>query len=141
MFTVVIVDDSEDDRLLTQLALEEAKLAVTIVQAVDGEDGLAKIRAHKPDLVLLDINMPRMDGMELLATMRANGMARSIPVVIMSTSQADADVLRSYTVGASAYVTKPLDFNKFQEIVTAVGKFFFTVVALPDRGRGEESAT
>ena len=106
----------------------------------DGEEALAYLRkegkyadAPRPDLVLLDLNLPRIDGREVLAVIKEDEDLRRIPVVVLTTSQADEDILRSYSLHANAYVTKPVDFERFIAVVRQIDQFFVSVVKLPPR--------
>ena len=132
MFKLLLVDDSEDDIALMFEALKDSKLALEIVTAKNGQLALDEIASHGcPDLILLDINMPLMNGKETLEKIRANPKTKHIPIVMLTTSRVERDVLESYQLGASAYVSKPLDFEKFQDIVGRIGEFFFTMISLP----------
>jgi CheY-like chemotaxis protein len=104
----------------------------------DGVEAMAFLRdsGERPDLILLDLNLPRKDGREVLAEVKGDPELRSIPVVVLTTSKAEEDILRSYDLHANAYVTKPVDFNRFIEVVRQIDEFFVTVVKLP----GQQSA-
>jgi CheY-like chemotaxis protein len=135
---ILLVEDDPGDTLITREALEHSKMANTLHCVVNGEEALAFLRrqgsyvdAPRPDLVLLDLNLPRRDGREVLADIKADPELRRIPVVVLTTSQAEEDVLRSYDLHANAFVTKPVDFERFVEVVRQVDEFFFTVVRLP----------
>jgi CheY-like chemotaxis protein len=139
---IVIADDDADDRMLARDALAEARLANDLFFVQDGEELLDFLRhrgryadpaaaAPRPGLVLLDLNMPRMDGREALAEIKADPELRVIPVVILTTSQAEEDIVRSYALHANAYVTKPVDFERFIEVIRQIDNFFITVVKLP----------
>ena len=111
--------------------------------ASDGVEALAFLRregkyadAPRPDLILLDLNMPRMDGRTFLVEMRADEKLKSIPVVVLTTSQTDEDIFKSYQLGANCYVTKPVGLDEFTKVVNAIEEFWFTIVRLP---RGSES--
>jgi CheY-like chemotaxis protein len=119
-------------------AFEENKVRNELHVCSDGEDALVFLRqegpheaAPRPDLVLLDLNLPRRDGREVLAEIKADERLRTIPVVILTTSEAEEDVLRSYALHANAYVTKPVDFDRFIDVVRQIDEFFVTVVKLP----------
>ena len=135
---ILMIEDNPDDVELTREALRDAKVLNGIHVAGDGVEGLAFLRregkyvhAPRPDLILLDLNMPRMDGRELLETIKADEELKSIPVVVLTTSAAEADVLRSYRLHANCYITKPVDFEQFVKIVRLIEEFWFTVVKLP----------
>lgn len=137
---VLLVEDDPGDVLMTREAFEENKVANRLAVVSDGESAMAYLRkegayAHvtTPDLVLLDLNLPRMDGREVLAAMKGDDALRSIPVVVLTTSEAEEDVLRSYALHANAYVTKPVDFQRFIEVVRQIDDFFVQVVRLPAR--------
>lgn len=140
--TVLLVEDNEGDVVLTQEALRDAKLHVALERVADGHEALAYLRregghanAAVPDLILLDLNMPRMDGRELLTIVKADPALRAIPVVVLTSSSAEIDVLESYDLQASCYITKPVDFERFREIVERLQDFWFTLVRLPPRER------
>ena len=137
---ILMIEDSVDDVELTREALKEAKILNNLQVAEDGEQGLARLRrvdgyqeAPRPDLILLDLNMPRMDGRELLAQIKVDEELAHIPVVVLTTSKAEEDVLRSYKLHANCYITKPVDFEQFLKIVEAIEDFWFSVVRLPNR--------
>ncbi|HEX4867943.1 MAG TPA: response regulator [Acidimicrobiales bacterium] len=135
---ILLVEDDPGDVLITQEALEHSKVANTLFTVSNGEEAIAFLRqegdyadAGVPDLILLDLNLPRLDGREVLAQIKEDPALRRIPVVVLTTSQAEEDVLRSYDLHANAYVTKPVDFAQFVNVVRQVDEFFFTVVRLP----------
>ena len=135
---ILLVEDDPGDVLITKEALEHSKVANALHCAANGEEALAFLRregpfadAVVPDLILLDLNLPRVDGREVLAQVKDDPALRRIPVVVLTTSQAEEDVLRSYDLHANAYVTKPVDFERFVQVVQQVDEFFFTVVRLP----------
>ncbi|GGB97195.1 response regulator [Cellulomonas carbonis] len=135
---VLLVEDDPGDVLMTREAFEENKVANRLAVVSDGAEAMEYLRqegryadAPTPDLVLLDLNLPRMDGREVLAAMKTDEKLRSIPVVVLTTSEAEEDVLRSYSLHANAYVTKPVDFSRFIEVVRQIDDFFVSVVRLP----------
>lgn len=137
---ILLVEDDPGDVLITTEALEHSKVTNTLATVEDGEQALAYLRREgryadvtRPDLILLDLNLPRRDGREVLAEIKADPELRRIPVVVLTTSSAEEDILRSYDLHANAYVSKPVDFERFVEVVRQVDEFFFTVVRLPDR--------
>jgi len=137
---ILLVEDDPGDVLITREALEHSKLVNNLHTVGNGEEALEYLRqegdyvdAVRPDLVLLDLNLPRRDGREVLAEVKADPELRRIPVVVLTTSQAEEDIVRSYDLHANAYVTKPVDFEQFVHVVRQVDEFFFTVVRLPDR--------
>jgi len=138
---VLLVEDDPGDVLMTQEAFEEHKVRNKLNVVQDGEEALAYLRregrfaeAPRPDLILLDLNLPRVDGREVLQVIKEDLDLRRIPVVVLTTSQADEDILRSYSLHANAYVTKPVDFDSFIAVVRQIDEFFVSVVKLPPRG-------
>ena len=135
---VLLVEDNPADADLTGETLDTSKLKIDLSVAIDGVEALAFLRregeyreAPVPDLVLLDLNLPRKGGRELLQDMKSDPKLRHIPVVILTSSEAERDIVQSYSLGANCYVTKPVDLKAFQSIVQAVQDFWFTVVKLP----------
>jgi CheY-like chemotaxis protein len=142
LIDVLLVEDDPGDVLLIEEAFEHNKVRNTLHHVADGEEALAFLRregpyadAARPDLVLLDLNLPRKDGREVLEEVKADPDLRTIPVVVLTTSEAEEDILRSYDLHANAYVTKPVDFDRFIEVVRLIDDFFVTVVKLPGRER------
>jgi CheY-like chemotaxis protein len=140
---VLLVEDSPGDIRLTREVLRDAKIANELHIVGDGEHAMAFLRREgeytgmpRPDLILLDLNLPRKDGREVLAEVKADEHLRRIPVVVLTTSKAEEDVLRSYDLHANAYVTKPVDFDRFIEVVRQIDEFFVSVVRLPGAGDG-----
>ncbi len=136
--TVLLVEDDPGDVVMTREALGGAKVLHDLHVAENGEAALAFLRREgayadvpRPDLVFLDLNLPRVDGREVLAQVKADPKLRSIPIVVLTTSDAEEDVLRSYDLHANAYVTKPVDFVAFLAAVRQVDDFFLTVARLP----------
>jgi CheY-like chemotaxis protein len=135
---VLLVEDDPGDVLMTQEAFADHKVHNRLHVVSDGVEAMAFLRkegsyadATTPDLILLDLNLPKMDGREVLAAIKEDATLRSIPVVILTTSEAEEDVLRSYSLHANAYVTKPVDFERFIDVVRRIDDFFVTVVRLP----------
>ena len=135
---VLLVEDDPGDVLMTREAFAEHKLRNTLHVVEDGVEAVAFLRregryadAPRPGLILLDLNLPRKDGREVLAEIKADESLRAIPVVVLTTSEAEEDVLRSYDLHANAYVTKPVDFERFIKVVQQIDDFFVTVVKLP----------
>ncbi|GGM68972.1 two-component system response regulator [Lentzea pudingi] len=135
---VLLVEDDPGDALMTQEAFEHHKIRNTLHVVKDGVEALEFLRregvyanAPRPGLILLDLNLPRKDGREVLSEIKADAEFRSIPVVVLTTSEAEEDILRSYSLYANAYVTKPVDFDRFIEVVRQIDDFFVTVVKLP----------
>jgi CheY-like chemotaxis protein len=137
---VLLVEDDPGDVLMTREAFEDTKVVNELHVVNDGVEALAFLRkkgryaaAPTPDLILLDLNLPRVDGRQVLASVKADPLLRQIPVVVLTTSEAEEDVLRSYELHANAYVTKPVDFERFIEVVRKIDEFFVSVVRLPGR--------
>jgi CheY-like chemotaxis protein len=135
---VLLVEDDPGDVLLTREAFEHQKVHNRLHVVNNGEDAINFVRqqgaftdAPVPDLVLLDLNLPGMHGREVLAAIKDDPELRMIPVVVLTTSEAEEDVLRSYLLHANAYVTKPVDFERFMAVVRAIDDFFVSVVRLP----------
>lgn len=136
--SVLLAEDNESDVQLVRESLHQSKLALDVFNVQDGEQCLAFLRkeepysdAPTPDLVLLDLNMPVMDGREVLAELVRDERLNHLPVVIVSTSQHDREVLRLYKLRCSAYVVKPVDFNQFHRMIQELSAFWFNVVVLP----------
>jgi CheY-like chemotaxis protein len=137
---VLLVEDDPGDVLMTREAFEDRGVGNRLTVVPDGDVALAYLRregrhadAVRPDLILLDLNLPRRDGREVLAEIKGDPDLRDIPVVVLTTSQADEDVLRSYQLHANAYVTKPVDFDRFIAVVRQIDEFFANVAKLPPR--------
>ncbi|SON56087.1 Response regulator rcp1 [Hartmannibacter diazotrophicus] len=135
---VLLVEDNPADADLTRETLEMSKLHVILSTAIDGVEGLRFLRcegefanAQSPDLILLDLNLPRLDGRQFLAQVRADPKLCAIPVVVLTSSEAEKDIVQSYSLGANCYVSKPVDLAAFQSIVRSIEGFWFTVVKLP----------
>jgi CheY-like chemotaxis protein len=135
---VLLIEDDPGDTLMIREAFEENKVRNRLTCVTDGVEAVEFLRrsgdhaaAPRPDLILLDLNLPRKDGREVLAEIKGDDDLRTIPVVVLTTSQADEDVLRSYKLHANAYVTKPVDFERFIQVVRQIDDFFVTVVKLP----------
>ena len=135
---ILLVEDNLGDARLTEEALKEGKVRNNLHHAKDGVEAmqfLLREGEHKdkprPDLVLLDLNLPRKDGREVLADMRKNPDLRTIPVVVLTTSEAEQDVVRTYELCANCYITKPVDLEKFITIVRSIEDFWLTIVRLP----------
>ena len=135
---VLLVEDDEGDVLMTREALDEGKVFNRLSVVGDGVEAIAYLRreqpygdATRPDLVLLDLNLPKRDGRQVLEEVKADPDLRRIPIVVLTTSEAEEDVLRSYDLHANAYVTKPVDFERFVEVIRQIDEFFISVVRLP----------
>lgn len=135
---ILLVEDSPGDVRLTQEALADAKIRNRLSVVNDGIEALAFLQGTgeyqdvpRPDLILLDLNMPRMDGREFLATVKNDDRLKTIPIVVLTTSAADADILKSYELHASCYITKPVDLEQFITVVAGIEEFWFSIVKLP----------
>ena len=138
---ILLVEDNLDDVFLTQEALRESKISNNLSVAGDGRQALDFLRregaysgAPRPDIVLLDLNLPKKDGRWVLEQIKTDDRLKHLTVVIMTTSRAEHDVLKSYRLHANCYVTKPVDFDEFISIVHSIEEFWFTVVRLPKDG-------
>ena len=137
---ILLVEDNPGDVVLMNEALQEAKVANDLHVARDGVEALAFLHrddpyatAPRPDLILLDLNLPRKDGREVLAEIKADPTLHSIPVVVLTTSHADADILTAYDLHANCYISKPVDLDQFMRVVQAIDDFWFTIVKLPSK--------
>lgn len=135
---VLLVEDDDGDVLMTREAFEHHKIRNKLHVVQDGEEALQFLHregryadAPRPGLILLDLNLPRRDGREVLAELKADPELRVIPVVVLTTSEAEEDILRSYSLHANAYVSKPVDFDRFIDVIRQIDDFFVTVVKLP----------
>lgn len=135
---VLLVEDNPGDADLTRDSLESGKLMLHVDVAVDGEEALDYLlrkgrhaAAAPPDLIILDINLPKMDGHQVLAELRRHQHLSTIPVIMLTSSEAERDITQSYELGANCYVSKPLDLAAFQSIVRSIEGFWFTVAKLP----------
>jgi two-component system response regulator len=135
---VLLVEDNPGDVRLTREALKEGKVWNTLHVVEDGVAAMAFMRregeyahAPRPDLILLDLNLPRKDGREVLALLKADENLKRIPVVILTTSQAEEDILKAYNLNANCYITKPVDFEQFLKVVRSIEEFWLTIVKLP----------
>jgi CheY-like chemotaxis protein len=140
---ILLVEDNPGDVRLTMEGFREAKVCNRIHTVSDGIQALAflnrdgsYINVPSPDLILLDLNLPKKDGREVLASIKANPKIRHIPVVVLTTSKSEEDIVRSYELQASCYVTKPVDLDQFLEVVKSIGDFWLAVVKLPPGGDG-----
>ena len=137
---ILLVEDNEGDAHLTQQALKRAKVRNRVHVVNDGVEALQFLRrepgfekAPRPDLVLLDLNLPNMDGREVLETMKGDAALRTIPVVVVTSSAAEQDIVRTYALNANAYVTKPVDLQQFLHVIGSVGDFWLEIVKLPPK--------
>lgn len=137
---ILLVEDNPGDVRLTQEALKEAKASNRMNVVADGEEALQYLRregrfadAIRPDLIFLDLNLPKKDGREVLAEIKSDPQLRSIPVVVLTTSNAELDILHAYDLHANCYITKPVDLDQFLRVVREIESFWLTLVALPAR--------
>jgi two-component system, response regulator len=138
---MLLADDDPDDRLLTREALRETRLANALHEVVDGEELLDYLRhrgryadpslAPRPGLILLDLNMPRKDGREALAEIKRDPALRQIPVVVLTTSQAEQDILCTYDLGVNSFISKPVTFEGLVEVMKILGRYWLQIVELP----------
>ena len=137
---VLLVEDSPADARLILEVLKDEKIAVDVTIVRDGEEAMTYLKregeytnAHRPDLILLDLNLPKKDGREVLAEVKGDPVLSAIPVVILTTSQREEDIFRSYKLQASCYVTKPIDLDQFIKIIKSIDKFWFSAVRFPSK--------
>ncbi|MBI3537268.1 MAG: response regulator [Chloroflexi bacterium] len=135
---ILLVEDNPGDVRLTLEALKEAKARNKVSVVVDGEDALAFLHRKekyaampRPDLILLDLNLPKKDGRQVLAEIKADENLRRIPVVILTSSQAEEDIVKAYDSYANCYITKPVDFDQFMKVAKSIEDFWLTIVKLP----------
>lgn len=138
---ILVVDDDPGDVLMIEEALADSGVQKSIDVVNDGQEAMEFLRregrhidALRPDMILLDLNMPRMDGRQVLNQVKNDESLRTIPIVVLTTSNADSDILGSYTLQANAYVTKPIGLDEFNNVVRHIDEFFGHVVVLPRRG-------
>lgn len=138
---ILLAEDDPDDRMLTRRAIVESRMKTTVAAVTNGEELMQYLtregpygdetEAPRPDLILLDLNMPRMDGREALREIKSDANLRRIPVVVLTTSEAEQDILQSYDLGVNAFVTKPVSFDALAETMESLGEFWFDLVKLP----------
>lgn len=140
---VLLVEDSPGDVRLTREAFRDADVSIRLHVASDGVEAMAFLRrqdehihAPRPDLILLDLNLPRMDGREVLAQVKEDPSLKTIPTVILTTSEAEADIMKSYELQANAYLSKPVQLDAFESLVNSIKDFWLTRVKLPQRPDG-----
>lgn len=138
---VLLVEDDEDDVLLTREALKDSKVIVSMSIASDGDEALRRLRgespyqhAKRPDLILLDLNLPRVSGREVIKALKRDPDLKTIPVVVLTTSEADSDIVNCYDLGANCYITKPVNFEQFRRVIKAIDEFWLMLVKLPHSG-------
>src|ERR1700732_4460305 len=139
---ILLVEDSPGDVRLTREAFKDAKVHINLHVASDGAEAMEFLNragehatAPRPDLILLDLNLPKKDGREVLEEIKESATLKSIPVVVLTTSASDADILRSYRLHANCYITKPVGLDGFLEVVESIDNFWLTVVKLPSETR------
>lgn len=137
---ILLVEDDPGDVELTKEGLQTAKMLVNLHVVEDGEKALRFLKkeapyseAVRPDLILLDLNMPRKNGQETLQEIKADPSLRSIPVIVLTTSEAESDIARCYDLGANCYITKPISFEAFTKVVAMIEEFWFTIVRMPPK--------
>jgi CheY-like chemotaxis protein len=138
---ILVAEDDEEDRMLVQEALEESRLANQLFFVTDGEELMAYLRHEgkfsdtdrfpMPGLILLDLNMPRKDGREAMKELKADPMLRVIPTVVLTTSKAEEDIIRTYDMGVNSFITKPVTFSSLVNVMRTLGKYWFEIVELP----------
>ncbi|MCX7047797.1 MAG: response regulator [Candidatus Sumerlaeota bacterium] len=135
---ILLVEDNPGDVRLTNEALKDAKMRINLHVAADGVEALQFLhhegeyaRAPRPDLILLDLNLPRKGGLDVLKEIKSNSDLKRIPVVILTTSEAEEDIVKAYNLNANCYVTKPVDLEQFSKVVASIEDFWFTIVKLP----------
>jgi two-component system, chemotaxis family, response regulator Rcp1 len=138
---ILLVEDSPSDAELTLEALKEGKVSNHLYHVEDGAQAMAFLRrqgefaqARRPDLILLDLNLPKKDGREVLSELKADPQLRMIPVVVLTTSRAEQDILKSYELHANCYISKPVNFQQFIDVIRSIEHFWLTVVTLPQEG-------
>jgi len=139
-YDILLVEDNPADIRITQEAFKEAGVGNNLRIVKDGLEALVYLKqeaphhnAPRPDLILLDLNMPRLDGREVLAEIKNDGALRKIPVIILTTSEADEDILNSYNLHANCYIPKPIDLDEFIEVIRSIEDFWLTLVILPPK--------
>jgi two-component system, chemotaxis family, response regulator Rcp1 len=142
MIEILLVEDNEGDARLAVEAMRDSKLRNTLHHVLDGEEAMAFLRregqhqaAPRPDLILLDLNLPKKDGREVLAEIKADDDLKRIPVVVLTVSAAEEDILRAYNLHANCYITKPIDLAQFMKVVHSIEDFWLTIVKLPRNGK------
>lgn len=139
---ILLVEDSPSDATLTIEALEAGKVANKLNLVEDGVEAMAYLKcegkyakATRPDLIMLDLNLPRKDGREVLAELKNDPVLKTIPIIVLTTSRSDKDILQSYQLNANCFITKPVDFQQFIDVVKTIEKFWLTVVTLPPKSQ------
>jgi CheY-like chemotaxis protein len=139
---ILVADDDMDDCEMIREALQESRLLNDVHFVHDGEqlmEFLSQRREHAlPGLILLDLNMPKMDGREVLKTLKKHPELHNIPIIVLTTSQAEEDIIRSYNLGANSFITKPVEFETFVQVMKDLGRYWFEIVELPDGQKGNK---
>ena len=137
---IMLVEDSPSDAALTIEALQAGKIANNLNRVADGVEAMAYLKQQgsfakspRPDLIMLDLNLPKKDGREVLRELKSDPSLKLIPVIVLTTSRSDKDVLQSYELNANCYITKPVDFQQFIDVVKSIERFWLSVVTLPHR--------
>lgn len=137
---ILLIEDSPSDAALTVEALQEGKIGNNLNHVTDGVEAMAYLRktgkfakAIRPDLIMLDLNLPKKDGREVLRELKSDPSLRLIPIIVLTTSRADKDVLQSYELDANCYITKPVDFRQFIDVIKSIENFWLSVVTLPPK--------
>lgn len=135
--SILVADDDHEDRQLIREALRESRISNPVTFVNDGEQLMAALASSEtlPGLILLDLNMPKKDGMEALREIKENESYRTIPVVVLTTSQAEEDILKSYNIGANSFISKPVTFTGLVEVLKEIAHYWFEIVELPQHGR------
>lgn len=141
---ILLVEDNPGDARLAKEALKDSKLLNDLHHVIDGEQAVQFLRkegeykdAVRPDIVLLDLNLPRKDGREVLADIKSDPDLKTIPVVVLTTSEAEKDIMQSYELHANCYITKPVDLDKFLEIIDSMQEFWLSIVRLPTHAKAD----
>lgn len=132
---ILLVEDNEGDIILTREALKDGRIKNEVSVAQDGQEALDILHAAEslPDIILLDINLPKVNGLEVLAEIKKDDRLKMIPVIMLSTSSAESDIINSYANYASCFITKPVDYNRFIEVVRTIEDFWISIVKLPQK--------
>lgn len=138
-FDIFLVEDNPGDVRLTQEALKESEIPTNVNVAVDGEQAISYLKGEKeyaesprPDLILLDLNLPKKNGLEVLEVIKDNEGLKHIPVIIITSSEAEFDISKSYNLQANCYITKPVEFDEFNKVIQSIVSFWFSIVKLPN---------
>ncbi len=140
LIKILLVEDNPGDVRLTREALKEAKIENELILAINGEEALDCLFGRgrfsnciKPDIILLDLNLPKVDGREVLRTIKSDNNLKRIPVIVLTTSKAEEDIIKAYDLSANAYITKPVDMDEFLKVIRAIGGFWLAIVRLPTK--------